>query len=156
MKTRTAILIAVVMLFLSWGSGGWTVVYGQTSHLEHVGGSEVELLMFLKSGEYDGKITRAGSLVGFGNPEQGATYTVQRGLVVHCTFHQVFDSEADALAAFEEAKAFLEERGLEMQVMRGQQHYRLMTGEGNGLRSTLVITAAGGRYRLNVELVSIQ
>lgn len=159
MKTHKAIMTSLLVLLLSIGSGTWMTFYAQTiqeNFLEQVGGSEVELMMFLKGGEGKSEITHNGSLVGIEESDRGATYTVQRGMVVHVNFHQSYSTEADAQAAFDDAKSFLQERGVEMQVMRGQQNYRLMSGEGNGLRSTLVITSGGNQYRLNAEIVAIR
>lgn len=159
MKTRKAILTSVLILLLCLGRGRWTSLSAQVvpeNFLEQVGGSEVELMMFLKGGEHKDEIKRNGSLIGIEEGDLAASYTIQRGLVVHVNFHQSYSTEGAAQAAFEDAKAFLQERGVEMQVMRGQDHYRLMSGEGNDLRSTLVITSNGGKYRLNAELVAIR
>jgi hypothetical protein len=159
MKTCKTILTTAIFLLLLIGNGIVADMKAQSNlenFLEQVGGSEVELMMFLKGGENKDAVTRNGALIGIEGKDQGATYTIQRGLVVHVNFQQSFPTEEAAQAAFDNAKSFLEERGVEMQVMRGQNHYHLMTGEGNGLRSTLVTTSGGSQYRLNAEVIAIR
>ncbi|MEM0996282.1 MAG: hypothetical protein AAGN35_04345 [Bacteroidota bacterium] len=134
----------------------WQVGHAQVGYLEQVGGSEVELMMFLQSGDHERIVERDGSLINLENQNIQATYTVQRGSVVHVSFHQSFGNEADVLGAYDSVRKYLETLGVGLQAMRGQESYRLVTGEGNGLRSTLVITSDSGHYRLNAEIIAVR
>lgn len=134
------------------GSG----VYAQEAWLEHIGGTEVELMVFLDFDSDSPLVRRYGRQLTVEKKDVNAVYQLTHGKVTRVTYRQTFTSNTVAGTAFDRAMKFLHKRGLRFDDIKEKERYRLVHGSGNGFRTTLILSASDDRIQLNAEVVAMQ
>jgi hypothetical protein len=127
----------------------------QSSYLEQIGASEVEVYYHVDPSEDGKKLRKEGDVLTVSADGMKAKYVLLRGKVSEVHLDQHFDSETAAKEAFEEALQICRDHGLGMQVVNSGSG-RVLRGEGNGLRSSLVLTMIQAGYRFEAQIVAMR
>jgi hypothetical protein len=127
----------------------------QSSYLEQIGASEVEVYYHVDPSEDGRKLRKEGDVLTVSSDGMKAKYVLLRGKVSEVHLDQHFDTETAAKEAFDEALQICREHGLGMQVVNSGSG-RVLRGEGNGLRSSLVLTTIQAGYRFEAQIVAMR
>lgn len=142
-------LYFLLCLFLPTG-----LLFSQNAYLEPMGGTEVELFYHLDQAAGLG-MQRNGGDISFKGGDLNAVYTISRGKVVEVHFDQLFPNKESATQTFDKTLVLLQERGIPMKVIPTSQLARILRGEGNGLRSSLVLVPCPKGYRLEASIAEM-
>jgi hypothetical protein len=139
-------------LLLSWLF--LSPIQAQNSMLEHIGASEVEVYYHIDD-EGSRTMRKEGEVLTVSDADLKAQYILERGKVTEVHLDQRFDTAPAAEKALAEALKVCQDRGLGMKAVQGGAG-RILRGEGNGLRSSLVLTSQGEGYRFEAQIVAMR
>lgn len=128
----------------------------QQNYLEPVGHTEVELMFYLDMETGMPTVERNGNLLTVERATSHAAYTLENGRVIALKFRQTYESRELALEAFSASMAFMEERGLGFARIRKQNNTLVASGEGSGLRMTLILLETQDAYQVHAEANTVR
>jgi hypothetical protein len=145
--------LAITLIFLL--SNGKQGLQAQASMLEQIGISEVEVYYHINPGREGFTIRKSGEILTVAGEGIKAEYRIVRGKVLEIRLDQHFSSENAAEQAWQDALQICRDQGVGMKAVTGTAG-RILRGEGNGLRSSLVLVTLTKGYRLEAQVVALR
>jgi hypothetical protein len=151
-RVALPLLTVMILLLMSGASQG---VQAQASMLEQIGISEVEVYYHINPGTDGITMRKSGEILTVSGEDLKAEYRIVRGKVQEIRLDQHFNTERAAEQAWQDALQICRDQGVGMKAVTGTAG-RILRGEGNGLRSSLVLVTLKEGFRLEAQVMALR
>ncbi len=128
----------------------------QTSFIEMIGSSDVELMAYLENLPAQQTVVKTGDRIEITAKDLKVVYAIRRGKVISVKYQQLFNSSQASVDAYNKYMNYLYSRGVPLRQISNVDSCRVTRGYGGGIEANITVMPSQNKYRLDADLMLLR